>query len=45
VTTATASIVPQLADCIVQDENARDVRIGDLWKERTVVLCFVRHFG
>jgi hypothetical protein len=45
VTTANASIVPQLADCVVQDEKAHEVRLGDLWKERTIVFCFVRHFG
>lgn len=44
-TNAKASIVPQLADCVVRDENEREVRLGDLWREKTIVLCFVRHFG
>jgi hypothetical protein len=34
-----------LAECIVKDEKGADVRVGDLWKDRTVVLAFVRHFG
>jgi hypothetical protein len=42
---ANGAMVPRLADCVVKDEQGADVRLGDLWKERTIVLCFVRHFG
>jgi peroxiredoxin len=42
----THEVVPQeLADCIVQDESGGDVRLGDVWKEQTTILAFVRHFG
>jgi hypothetical protein len=34
-----------LAGCQVKDERAQDVRLGDLWAHRPVVLAFVRHFG
>ena len=27
------------------DEKGGKVRLGDLWRERPVVLAFVRHFG
>lgn len=38
-------VPPPLRDAIVQDESGRDVRLGDLWRERPVVLAFLRHFG
>jgi hypothetical protein len=34
-----------LAACVVQDEQGRDVRVGDLWKDRPAVIAWVRHFG
>jgi hypothetical protein len=34
-----------LAGAVVQDEQGRDIRLGDLWRDRPVVLAFVRHFG
>ena len=34
-----------LANASVLDEQGAAVRLGDLWKDRTVVLVFVRHFG
>jgi hypothetical protein len=34
-----------LSDSIVQDEGGADVRLGDLWLARPIVLAFVRHFG
>ena len=34
-----------LADCVVLDERGGNQRLGELWKERPVVLAFVRHFG
>jgi len=35
----------QLADAVVQDVDGREVRLGDLWRERPAVLVFVRHYG
>ena len=34
-----------LADATVLDEEKKVVRLGDTWRERPVVLTFVRHFG
>ena len=40
------STVPAaLADAVVTDETEAIRRLGDLWKDRPVVLAFVRHFG
>ena len=35
----------ELAGLIVKDTEGRDVRLGDLWRERPAVLVFVRHYG
>ena len=35
----------QLADLTVLDLESKPVRFGDLWKDRTAVIVFVRHFG
>jgi len=35
----------ELADASVLDEKGEARRLGDLWKEKPVVLAFVRHFG
>ena len=35
----------RLQDVTVQDPDGRPVRLGDTWRERSVVLLFVRHFG
>jgi len=34
-----------LANMTVLDENKHVVELGTLWKDRTAVLVFVRHFG
>ena len=34
-----------LADVVLEDHQRREVRIGDLWRERPVVLIFLRHYG
>jgi hypothetical protein len=34
-----------LAPLTVLDEHGATVRLGDLWRDRTAVLVFVRHFG
>ena len=32
-------------DIEVLDENGQPFRLGELWRTRTAVLLFVRHFG
>jgi hypothetical protein len=34
-----------LADARILNEQGEPIRLGDLWRDRTVVLAFVRHFG
>ncbi len=34
-----------LGDLSVLDLDGRSVRLGELWRERPIVLVFVRHFG
>jgi prostamide/prostaglandin F2alpha synthase len=34
-----------LAALVVQDVDGNDVRLGDLWAERPVVLVWLRHYG
>jgi len=34
-----------LEDVVLSDPDGRQVRLGDLWRERPAVLVFVRHFG
>jgi hypothetical protein len=34
-----------LADCVVKDVEGRDVRLGEMWRDRPAVLVFVRHYG
>lgn len=29
----------------VKDLNGDEIALGELWRERTVVLVFLRHFG
>ncbi len=38
-------VVDRLRDAIVLDLDGNEVRVGDLWAERAVVLVFVRHYG
>lgn len=30
---------------LIDSATDRPVRLGDLWRDRTVVLIFLRHFG
>ena len=39
------SIVERLQDVAALDLDGREVRLGSLWRERPVVLVFLRHFG
>jgi hypothetical protein len=34
-----------LAGVVLPDQDGRDVRLGDLWAERPVVLVWLRHYG
>jgi hypothetical protein len=35
----------ELAGMGVLDPDGREVRLGDLWRDRPIVLVFIRHFG
>ncbi len=39
------SVASALAPIEVLDPEGRAVRLGSLWKDRPVVLTFIRHFG
>ena len=41
----TPEVPAALAVCEVTDEHGRTVRLADLWREKPVVLVWVRHFG
>ena len=34
-----------LSDLVLPDADGNDRRLGDYWKDRAVVLVFLRHFG
>ena len=34
-----------LADIVLPDQAANDVRLGDLWRDGPVALVFLRHYG
>lgn len=37
--------IERLAEVEVRDTEGERVRLGDFWRDRPVVLAFVRHFG
>lgn len=37
--------VAALADEVLIDSEGGQVRLGDLWADRTEVILFLRHFG
>ena len=39
------SIAQKLEALTLHDPDDNEVRLGDAWKDRTVVLAFIRHFG
>ena len=39
------TVADKLADITLRDDAGTAVRLGDTWKEGTVVLTFIRHFG
>jgi hypothetical protein len=41
----TSDLSRRLASIEVQDTGGGAVRLGRLWRDRTAVLVFVRHFG
>lgn len=34
-----------LGEIVLPDHDGNDVRLGDLWRERPVVLVWLRHYG
>jgi hypothetical protein len=44
-TASEASAPPALEDVIVRDLDDAPVALGSLWRDRPIVLTFVRHFG
>ena len=40
-----AETAPALSDLSLSDDAGKPTRLGDLWRERPVVLAFLRHFG
>ncbi len=38
-------IAEKLRDARVLDLDGGEVRLGDLWTERAIVLVFLRHYG
>ena len=36
---------PELADVVVKDVEGRDLRLGDIWRDKPAVVVFVRHYG
>ena len=34
-----------LAEIVLLDHDAHEVRLGDLWSERPVALVWLRHYG
>ena len=39
------NVAKRLENVNVLDADGRAVRLGDLWRDQTVVLAFIRHFG
>ena len=37
--------VADLAAVVLRDHEDREVRVGDLWADRTAVLVWLRHYG
>jgi len=39
------NVAKRLENINVLDLDGHAVRLGDLWRDQTVVLAFIRHFG
>ena len=35
----------KLAEIVLPDQDGNDVKLGDLWADRTVALVWLRHYG
>ena len=42
---ASAPSASALGALALRDDEGRPLRLGDLWRERPVVLAFLRHYG
>lgn len=40
-----ADVDVALAEIALEDADGRTRRLGELWRDRPVVLVFIRHFG
>lgn len=40
-----ADRVETLANLVLVDDDGRQARMGDAWKDRPVILTFLRHYG
>lgn len=36
---------PDLEDIVLSDSYGKDVRLGDLWRDRPAVVVWLRHYG
>jgi hypothetical protein len=41
----TTTVLDALSDLVLPDDEARDVRLGDLWRDGPVALVWLRHYG
>ena len=39
------TVSPQAAAAVIRDLDGREVALQELWRDKPVVLAFVRHFG
>ena len=39
------NVAKRLEKISVLDPEGTPVRLGDLWRDQTIVLAFIRHFG
>jgi hypothetical protein len=39
------TVSAELAAIELSDEHGKKFRLGDLWRERPIVVAWVRHFG
>jgi hypothetical protein len=40
-----SSVAASLAPIVLTDPDGGSILLGDLWRERPVVLAFLRHYG
>jgi hypothetical protein len=44
-TTSPPSRADALADIVLPDHEEREVRLGELWRDRIAALVWIRHYG